>query len=195
MMNINSGKCTRSVMFFRLSFILLALLFSTATSLNVIGSNSSSDTSDQFKNYVYAQLGNNTGSEEQGRQQQGEQQDQVPNIDCLFEPILSKCAADPISGCPEGFSINAYEQCIPMGGCPEGYHYIEGDESGRCYSDGQLCPEDMIMHPERRGCEDKFFVCKEYPTLTGCIIEEEGPNAAVSQNTTSSSQAVGTLTD
>lgn len=91
-------------------------------------------------------------------------------MDCLFEPSLPKCAADPVNGCPEGFSVNAYEQCFPNGGCPEGYHYVEGDETGRCYSDSQRCPEDMIMNPERGGCEDKFFVCQEYPQLMGCIL-------------------------
>ena len=42
--------------------------------------NLSSDTSDQFRKYIYAQIGNNTGLGEQGRQQHGEQQDQVPDM-------------------------------------------------------------------------------------------------------------------
>jgi hypothetical protein len=128
--------------------------------MNVIDSNSSSDTSDLFTTYVYAQLGNNTGSEEQGRQKQGEQQDQVPDIDCLFEPALPKCKADPISACPKVILVNAFEQCFPAGGCPEGYHYVEGDGSGGCYSGNQPCPETMIMNTERRGCEDIFLSVK-----------------------------------
>ena len=157
--------------------------------------NFSLDTSDQFTNYIHAQLGNDTDSEEQGLRQQGEQQDQVPDIDCLFEPSLYKCAADPISGCPKGFLVNAYEQCFPAGGCPEGYHYVEGDESGRCYSDNQPCPETMIMNPEGGGCGDILFVCREYPKLTDCVIKEEGLNATVSQNMTSDSEAAGTVTN
>jgi hypothetical protein len=185
MLNINSSKCSRLVMFFQLSLIPLALLFSAAASLDVIiDSKFSSDTSDQFTNYIHAQMGNDIGSEEQGWQQQGVQQNQVPDIDCLFEPSLSKCAADPISGCPQGFLVNVYEQCFPAGGCPEGYHYIEGDESGRCYSDNQPCPETMIMNPESGGCEDILFVCKEYPALTDCIIKEGGANETLSQNST-----------
>ncbi|MGC1134421.1 MAG: hypothetical protein WA941_16455 [Nitrososphaeraceae archaeon] len=99
-----------------MSFILLATLFiaAAAASLDVItGSSLSLDTSDQFTNYIHAKMGNDTSLGEQGRQQYGKQQDQVPDIDCLFEPGLPKCAADPIIGCPKGFLVNAYQQCFP----------------------------------------------------------------------------------
>lgn len=45
--------------------------------------------------YARSQTANNVG--------------QLPDQDCLFNPALPKCSADPISECPEGFVMNANE--------------------------------------------------------------------------------------
>ena len=96
---------------------------------------------------------------------------QGPDERCLFDPTLPHCAS--VNGeCPEGFLMNENEQCFPEGGCPDGYHRIEDDESGRCYSDDEPCPPDMIKNPEfPKNCEYKTYVCETFPELEACQLE------------------------
>lgn len=39
-------------------------------------------------------------------------QDGQPDEECLFDPSLPKCIPGP-EGCPQGFAMNADEQCFP----------------------------------------------------------------------------------
>lgn len=69
---------------------------------------------------------------------------QGPDEQCLFDPSLPQCA--PVDGeCPDGFTMNVNEQCIPLGGCPDGYHTVEDDETGTCYPDDIPCPQGQVM--------------------------------------------------
>lgn len=75
-----------------------------------------------------------------------------PDEQCLFDPSLPHCA--PVDGeCPDGFAMNANDQCFPTGGCPDGYHSIEDDESGTCYSDEIPCPDGQIKSEDGNWCE------------------------------------------
>ena len=93
-----------------------------------------------------------------------------PDEDCLFDPSLPKCTPGP-EGCPQGFAINAYEQCFPKheAGCPEGYHSHEDDESGRCIPDNIPCEDGYIMNPSYPECQLMWYVCKEHPAINACI--------------------------
>lgn len=64
-----------------------------------------------------------------------------PNYDCLFDPSLPHCAAED-GECPDGFLMNADEQCVPAGSCPKGYEPHDNDESGTCHPvEEHDCPE------------------------------------------------------
>jgi hypothetical protein len=91
-----------------------------------------------------------------------------PDQDCLFDPGLPKCVPGPDGKCPDGFAMNEDGQCFPRGGCPHGYHRVEDDESGRCISNTEGCPEGMIFTPSMKSCEYKEHVCQRYPELAEC---------------------------
>jgi len=95
-----------------------------------------------------------------------------PDEDCLFDPSLPKCTTGP-EGCPEGFAINANEQCYPKheSGCPEGYHSHEDDESGRCIPDDIPCNDGYIINPNYPECQLIEYVCELYPTVNECITK------------------------
>ncbi len=95
-----------------------------------------------------------------------------PDEDCLFNPSLPRCIPGP-EGCPEGFAMNAYEQCFPRheGGCPEGYHSHEDDESGRCIPNNEECAEGYIMNPDYPECQRMEYVCEKRPTMNECKTE------------------------
>jgi hypothetical protein len=95
--------------------------------------------------------------------------DKQPDKECLFDPSLPKCTPGP-EGCPQGFSMNAYEQCFPRHeeGCPDGYHSHEDDETGRCIPDEVPCAEGYIINPDYPECR---LIRKEHPTLRDCMTE------------------------
>ncbi|MBA3283696.1 MAG: hypothetical protein H0U27_01370 [Nitrosopumilus sp.] len=90
-----------------------------------------------------------------------------PDLDCLFNTDLSKCAVGP-EGCPEGFFINGDDQCVPIGGCPNDYHTVDEDESGQCIPNTKGCPTNMIFRPDYDTCGPKEVVCLDHPELTEC---------------------------
>ena len=92
-----------------------------------------------------------------------------PDGDCLFNPDLPKCALGPDGKCPEGFGMNGDDQCIPDGGCPEGYHRVDDNETGRCISNTEGCPEGMIFYPDKKNCGYKEDICQNYPDLAECM--------------------------
>ncbi len=93
---------------------------------------------------------------------------ETPDGDCLFDPDLPKCAPGPDGKCPDGFAMNEDGQCFPRGGCPEGYHGVGDDESARCISNTEGCPEGMIFIPSKKSCEYKENVCQKYPEVEEC---------------------------
>ncbi len=94
-----------------------------------------------------------------------------PDRDCLFDPDLPKCAA--VNGkCPDGFNQNEDEQCVPRGGCPKEYHTVDDDETGRCIPNSDGCPTDMIFRPGMKTCGYKEDVCKTYPNLEDCKVDD-----------------------
>ena len=98
-----------------------------------------------------------------------------PDGDCMFDPSLPKCAPDENGNCPEGFYMNGYEQCFPAhdGGCPVGYHSADDDETGRCIPNSEGCPSGMIFRPGMKTCGYKEDVCKTYPNLNDCKVDED----------------------
>ncbi len=98
----------------------------------------------------------------------------TPDGDCLFDPDLPKCAPGPDGKCPDGFAMNEDGQCFPRGGCPEGYHRVDDDESGRCISNTEGCPEGMMFYPDKKNCGYKEDICQNYPELAEC---NESPTA------------------
>lgn len=98
-----------------------------------------------------------------------------PDEQCIFDPSLPHCAADPEVGCPDGFFTNEDDQCVPTHTrCPEGYHSHEDDESGRCIPDSIPCQPGYIMNPGFPSCDIKEFVCLEFPEIEACQ-QAEGP--------------------
>ncbi|HZA43636.1 MAG TPA: hypothetical protein VE504_07785 [Nitrososphaeraceae archaeon] len=99
---------------------------------------------------------------------------QGPDEQCLFDPSLPHCAADPEGGCPDGFFMNEDNQCVPSHTrCPDGYHSHEDDESGRCIPDSIPCQDGYIMNPGFPSCDIKEFACQESPELEECQVEEQ----------------------
>jgi hypothetical protein len=94
---------------------------------------------------------------------------EVPDMRCLFDPELPNCSPDKFGKCPNEFTISEDERCVPLVGCPTGYHKVEDDESGRCYSNEEGCPSDMIFNPKYGDCEYKDYVCRDFPYLEECI--------------------------
>jgi hypothetical protein len=72
--------------------------------------------------------------------------------------------------------MNGYEQCFPAhdGGCPVGYHSPDDDETGRCIPNSEGCPSGMIFRPDMKTCGYKEDVCKTYPNLNDCKVDEDG---------------------
>ncbi len=100
-----------------------------------------------------------------------------PDGDCLFDPSLPKCTPDENGNCPEGFSMNEDEQCVPFHDrCPEGYHSHEDDESGRCIPDDVPCQPGYIMSPDFPTCEYKDYVCQKHPNLDECRVDDDTAN-------------------
>ena len=96
-----------------------------------------------------------------------------PDGDCLFDPSLPKCAPDENGNCPEGFNMNGYEQCFPEhDGCPDGYHSADDDETGRCIPNSEGCPSGMIFRPGMKTCGYEEDVCKTYPNLEDCKVDD-----------------------
>lgn len=89
----------------------------------------------------------------------------TPEGDYLFNPGLPKCVRGPDGDCSDGFATNEDGQCFPRGGCPEGYHGVEDDESGRCISNTEGCPEGMILTTSKKSCEYRENVCQINPEL------------------------------
>jgi hypothetical protein len=89
-------------------------------------------------------------------------------MSCLFDPDLLNCSPDRFGKCPNEFSINEDERCVPLVGCPNGYHKVEDDESGRCYPNEEGCPSGMIFNPKYGDCEYKDYVCRDFPDLEEC---------------------------
>ncbi|MDN5868762.1 MAG: hypothetical protein L0H55_15365 [Candidatus Nitrosocosmicus sp.] len=100
--------------------------------------------------------------------------DSQPDGDCLFDPSLPKCAPDENGNCPEGFAMNEDGQCFPRGGCPEDYHAVDDDESGRCIPNSEGCPSGMIFRPDMKTCGYKDDLCRTYPNLAGCKVDDAG---------------------
>ena len=101
--------------------------------------------------------------------------DSQPDEDCLFDPSLPKCAPDENGKCPEGFNLNEDGQCFPEHDeCPDGYHSADDDETGRCIPNSDGCPSGMIFRPEMKTCGYKEDVCRTYPYLADCKVDEGG---------------------
>jgi hypothetical protein len=92
--------------------------------------------------------------------------------------------------CPQGFVMNAYEQCFPRddGGYPGGYHSHEDDESGRCIPDEILCDDGHILNPDYPECQRIEYVCDKDSTIIERITVDTNIQNATSrsQNNTSS---------
>ena len=95
-----------------------------------------------------------------------EDDNEVPDGDCLYNPDLPKCVS--VDGeCPDGFFQNENEQCVPEGGCPVGYHTVDDDETGRCIPNSDGCPEGMIFRSDGKTCGYKQDLCQDNPSLEG----------------------------
>lgn len=99
--------------------------------------------------------------------------DSQPDGDCLFDPLLPKCAPDENGNCPEGFNMNEDGQCFPEHDeCPDGYHSADDDETGRCIPNSEGCQSGMIFRPDMKTCGYKEDVCRTYPYLADCKVDE-----------------------
>lgn len=107
----------------------------------------------------------------------------------LFDPSLRKCIPGT-EGCPQGFVMNAYEQCFPRddGGYPGGYHSHEDDESGRCIPDEIPCDDGYILNPDYPECQRIEYVCDKDSTIIERITVDTNIQNATSRsrNNTSS---------
>ena len=100
-----------------------------------------------------------------------------PDGDCLFDPSLPKCAPDENGNCPEGFNMNEDGQCFPKhSSCPDGYHSADDDETGRCISNSEGCPSGMIFRHNMKTCGYKEDVCRIYPNLEDCKVNDDDNN-------------------
>lgn len=105
---------------------------------------------------------------EDSEEQEGEQEEEAPGDNCLFDPDLPECTPDD-EGCPEGFSTNEDGQCFPIHEqCPSGYHSQEDDESGKCIPDDVPCDEGYVRNPDFPSCDREEYVCQQHPDLETC---------------------------
>lgn len=145
-----------------------------------IGSNSNQDIKQNVSNNTSSNfISSNTANNQQSANNvsnitKGNTGILKPDMDCLFDPSLPKCAPNEKGQCPDDFGMNEDGQCFPLHErCPQGYHSHEDDESGKCIPDNIPCELGYIMNPSFPECQQKQYVCQEYPTLKACNTEDK----------------------